>query len=183
MKKTALIIISVSLIFGFSSCKKTVDELLIGEWKNTNTEITKIDEIADLLYNLQVENLKEQIQLYADQLEILDDTMKFAYQEIIDNYQLQLDELTKEQVKKTILENLNTETITFNEDSTMSFKTTVDSVTGNWSVSEDGKSLNIQLETEIIAFDINEISKNSLIIKRNSDINEINFDVIYTFEK
>ncbi|MBN2893251.1 MAG: hypothetical protein JXL97_15375 [Bacteroidales bacterium] len=183
MKKLFSLFIVFVVLLTFSSCKQSPEEMLLGTWQNTNTEISKLDAISQLLYDYQVTNLNEQLQTYKDQLELLDESQKSAYEQIISNLEKQLTDLSIDSIKGTITSNLKKQSITFKEDSTLILKSEIDSVTGTWNLTEDAKKLNILIETDVMTFDINELSKEKLIFVMNNDIDTINFDVTYSFEK
>lgn len=184
MKIKKLIPLTLVVIFlSLSSCQKSAVENLIGSWKNSKTDIAKLDQIADLLYNYQVANLDEQITDYKAQLETLEGAQKDAYADIVNNLEKQKADLTVENIKTTIKQNLNQSSIIFKDDSTVVLISEIDSIVGRWNFSEEESKLNLKIDNSDMHFKISEISKEKLVLIKNNDIDTINFDVTYTFEK
>lgn len=183
MKKLSLVVVGFVVLLSLSACKKSANETILGTWKNTSTEVNKLDQISSFLFDLQVNNLKDQINSYSTQLESMDDSSKFAYQQIISNLQTQLDGLSVDTVKKNIESNFKIGTFTFRDDSTLVIKTNMDSVDGKWNISEDELTLNLEVQTEVVPLKISEISKDKLVIIQSTNIDTLNFDVTYYFER
>ena len=182
MRKLLSITLAFVILLSFSACKQSSSEIIVGTWENTNTEVSKIDEVSELLHYYQVMNLEQQIEMYVAQIEEMEDSMVFAYQEIVSNLQNQLESLTVDSVKNNILSNFNIGKFTFNEDSSIVIKTEIDSVVGTWSLNEEEQTLGIKIQGDNISLKITNISKEEMILVQNSDIDTINFDVIYTFK-
>jgi hypothetical protein len=183
MKKLSLVVLGFVLLLSFSACQKSANETILGSWKNTSTDVTKLDQISSFLFDLQVNNLEDQIESYSTQVDLMDDTSRFAYEQIISNLQTQLDDLSVDSVKSSIIANFEIGTFTFNEDSSLTIKTKMDSVDGKWNISVDELTLNLEVQSEVVPLKISEISKDKLVIVQSSNIDTINFEVTYSFER
>lgn len=183
MKKLSLVVVGFVVLLSLSACKKSVNETILGTWKNTNTEVNKLDQISSFLFDLQVKNLKDQINSYSSQLDSMADSSKFAYQQIISNLQNKLDGLSVDTVKKNIESNFKIGTFSFKEDSALVIKTSKDSIEGKWNISDDESTLNLKVQKEVVPLKISEISNDKLVIVQSTNIDTINFDVTYYFER
>lgn len=183
MKKLLSIIFVFIILLSLNGCKQSSEKLLIGSWNSTNIEISKIDEISKLFHYYEVQNLEQQIEDYTLQLKTTEDSIKPVFEEIINNFNSQLSELTVEKVKDEIISNYKYNTFSFNEDSLFVIKSDTDSIVGRWTLNNKDQILKISIKSDDIYLNIKDISKNNLTVVLNSNIDTINFEITYTFEK
>jgi hypothetical protein len=180
MKKTFLSIALISIILLTFSCKNYEKEI-IGSWENTQTEITKIDSVVKTLYDANKNYLLKEKEIYTSQMDSIADSLKTSYQKTIDIIDQQLSELNSDTIKARIQKNYKIGIFKFNEDKTMYIKTKRDSVAGSWAIS--GDTLTITLQKKDIPLYIKSLDSKKLVLVQKTNIQKLNFDIIYTFEK
>lgn len=183
MKKIMSLLVVVTIILSLTSCKQDPQKLILGEWKNVKTDVTKLDEVTNFLYTSQKDYITGQVSSYELTMSTLDDSSKIIYQQFINELKAQLDTLTIESIKKSIERNYSIGTFIFNEDKTLVIKNEVDEVKGSWYITEDGKELKIKFEEDEIPLQITDISKSKFVILQKNNMDSIEFEISYSFEK
>lgn len=184
MKKVLTSFVVLGLLFFVVSCKQDTEKNIIGTWENTETEVSKLDEVADALFKANKNYLEQQKIMYEAQLDSMDDSSKVVYEQIVANIDEQISNLSIDTIKNNIVSNYNIGTFVFKQDSSLVIKNGEDSVVGSWSITGDEeKTLNIKVQEDEIPLVITDMSKNTMTISQTTSIDSLEFDIIYTFEK
>jgi len=182
MKKSILFIAVFSLTLIFSSCKQDPEKLIIGDWTNTSTKIDKLDQVAQGVYDANIQYLQMQLNFYKSQVDTMQDTASVTiYNSVINDIEQQINNMNLDTIKANITKNYDLGVFTFNEDKSFVLSRDEDSLLGSWSISND--SLTIVLQDKPIPLKIKELTKNSLSIIQENNIDTLNFEIEYTFSK
>lgn len=183
MKKIFSYLTILSVVVLLASCGGASSDMIIGSWQNTNTEVSKLDEVADALFQANKMYLEQQKDMYVGQMATMDDSSKVIYEQIIQSIDDQIAELNIDTIKHNIVANYDIGTFVFNADSSLVIKAMDDSVVGTWSLDAEITELKLMIQGDEIALNISDLSKDKLVIVQESEIDSLKFEITYTFEK
>jgi len=182
MKKNLFILsIFVSLILFSTSCKKSLDETLIGSWTNTETQCTDLDSVSQKIFESYSSQIDFQKQLLNYQLQSADDSAKLALEKQLNYLDSVQKTLNIDSIKKDITVNNNFGTFVFNKDKTFVLKIKTDSVNGSWNIV--GDSLSVTIMGKESKFFINDYDNKQFTIVDSNAVSKFPFAITYIFKK
>jgi len=184
MRKVFYSFMLLSVLFAFSACKQDAGKLIVGTWENTETTIDKLDELSKALFDANTAYLQQQIDLYNAQMDQMEDSSKAIYEQIIAEIEAKKADLNIDTIKANIKNNYKIGTFVFGEDSTLVIRNMDgDSVTGTWSVNDEGNSLALVIQGDEISLDLADISKSKMSLVQKNNMDTLEFAITYVFEK
>ncbi len=183
MKKSFFFAALISIVVFISSCgEKDPQKLILGSWNNTSTNIEKFDQVAQGVYDANVQYLQMQLTFYQSQMDTISDTNSLAiYQSIVADIQNQISTMTLDSVKADLKNNYDIGTFVFNEDKSLVIKKDMDSLIASWNIA--GDTLTLTIQEQPIPLTIKEISSKSMTLIQENSIDTLQFNIEYTFSK
>ncbi len=175
MKRFLLFVSILGLIIW--SCQKPPKELILGQWKVEKIDVLNLDSLANVFYNLQKEDIQKRMENFKKILEdaqYSEDEKNLAAVNL-EELQKELDSLSIDDIRKSILENTQKfVSINFNDDNTFVMYDNLGLETsGIWALDDKGYKLTLSQNNSRAEFLIEKITEDEMVwyyIENNGNI-------------
>lgn len=183
MKKNLFILTVFAALTLFAvSCKKKLEDSLIGTWTNTKTEYSDLDSVSQKIfdsYNNQIDFQKQMLNFQLQSAK--NDSAKSSLTKQLNYLDSVQKTLNIDTIKKQITVDNNFGTFVFNKDKTFMLKIKGDSVSGSWNIV--GDSLSVTIMQKESKFFIDKYNNNQFTIVDSNSVSKFPFKITYIFEK